>query len=546
MCNRRMFDSLTNSLRSSVSGLIEDVRGYALTLTLVALPLLVGMAAYVIDASRVTNLHTDLQNAVDAMALAGARQLDGRDDAITRAQEAIMGMSGNRAWFSNQTPASGGMGDRPFRVTYSTAGGTASDVEVTFLGDIPASDNTLIGGTACADSTNRGTNDDCTLAGNIVEQSNNARYVRVRSNIQNVRTIFPIPGTGRDDVGVRAEAVATYTAAACDVTPIFICNPFESEGTDSFNTHFRSGDLYGRQFTMLLTGGSTVAPGNFGFLATNGNGANVLRDALATGSPGQCYSRDQTLTEPGANTGAADQGINVRFGLYAGPMNQSSNDYAFRPARNVRMGQDYGRNGNNPSCSRYEPEANTADAMPFPAGTPTTPIGGGTVSGSNWNISSYWQVSHGSSTAPTTAIGRPSLPPGASVPSTTPPSRYDVYKYEILDDSQPWLQHRAPGGERGTTQCYRGPADTSDQTDPLNDRRTIFAAVLNCNEQFSGGSSGGRREVEAAAYARMFLTKPMVTQGNDKYISLEVVDVTGGGGLGTVEDFLREEAELVR
>jgi hypothetical protein len=38
----------------------------------------------------------------------------------------------------------------------------------------------------------------------------------------------------------------------------------------------------------------------------------------------------------------------------------------------------------------------------------------------------------------------------------------------------------------------------------------------------------------------------MVTNGSNKYISLEVVDVSGAGGMGTVENFLHEEAELVR
>ena len=46
----------------------------------------------------------------------------------------------------------------------------------------------------------------------------------------------------------------------------------------------------------------------------------------------------------------------------------------------------------------------------------------------------------------------------------------------------------------------------------------------------------------STAFVRMFLTRPAV----DKQIYMEVVDVTGAGGLGTVENYLREEAELVR
>lgn len=524
--------------------------GYAITLTLVALPLIVGVAAWVIDASRVTNLHTDLQNATDAMALAGARELDGRNDAITRAEAAIAAMTENQAWFGDGGD-NGSMGTK-IDVSYAP-GGADNDVDVIFLGAIPDSDNTPIGTGACDSSAT--TNTDCTVkGGTLAERSNNAKYVLVRSNVENVRTIFPLPLLGRDDIGVRAEAVATYTAAACDVTPIFICNPYEGTANPDFNARFENGEMYGRQFSMTLNGGTTVEPGNFGYLAVNGSGASVLRDALATNSPGVCYTHDDTETEPGGNIGPAEQAIATRFGIYMGPLGGMSNDYDYRPARNVRMGQDYGASKRNPSCSKYEAEANPMDAMPFPPGAPTIPIGGATMSATaTWDLDRYWQVSHGGLTsAPNPAVAPPAAPSGirgyrASMPPTSTttvdtPSRYDVYKYEMQNNL---TGNVAPGGEKGTTQCYGGTADTSDINDPLNDRRTIFAAVLNCTEQFSG-SGGGRQSVEAAAYARMFLTKPMVTIGSNKYISLEVVDVTGQGGMGTVEPFLREEAELVR
>ena len=59
----------------------KENKGYAIALTLVAMPLIVGISLFVIDGSRVANLNTDLANAVNSMAIAGARELDGR---ITR------------------------------------------------------------------------------------------------------------------------------------------------------------------------------------------------------------------------------------------------------------------------------------------------------------------------------------------------------------------------------------------------------------------------------------------------------------------------------
>ena len=44
----------------------------------------------------------------------------------------------------------------------------------------------------------------------------------------------------------------------------------------------------------------------------------------------------------------------------------------------------------------------------------------------------------------------------------------------------------------------------------------------------------------------MFMTRPVETNGNERSIFLEVIDISGNGGLGTVEEKLREEAELVR
>lgn len=529
-------------------GFSHDDSGYAVVLTLVALPLIVGVAAFVIDASRVTNLHTDLQDASDAMALAGARELDGRDDAIPRAKAAIQAMVGNQAWFGNGGDGMS-MGER-ISISYNAATG-AGNVTVQFMEGIPAFDDQAVNGN-CVDR--RGRDVSCNVEadyGSVDEQSNHAKYVRVIANDFNVRTMFTLPGLGRDDVPVQAEAVATYRSSACDLTPIFICNPFEGSGNPDFHQNFKDGNLYARQITMTLRGSTTAGPGNFGYLAVGGTGGNVLRDALATNDPGVCYDPDEILTQPGGVIGPAEQGLGTRFGIYAGPMSSNASDPNFRPDRNVRMGQDYKANGTPQSCSSYQPESNPMDAMPLPQGTSTTNLsGGGNISNGTWDLNRYWQVSHGGLTSPPSAGTpapaapsavidyRPSLPSTATA-AITHPSRYDVYQYELANNR---VNDRAPGGERGTPspQCYSG----YNPTDYAGERRVIVAAIVDCIEHQD--ELNGRKNLEAEAYTRLFLTKPMVTVGSNKYISLEVIDVTGKGGMGTVEDYLREEAELVR
>ena len=53
------------------------------------LPFLVGLALLVVDGGRLFNLDTSLQNNVDALALAGAAELDKRPDSRTRAAAAM-------------------------------------------------------------------------------------------------------------------------------------------------------------------------------------------------------------------------------------------------------------------------------------------------------------------------------------------------------------------------------------------------------------------------------------------------------------------------
>jgi Flp pilus assembly protein TadG len=535
----------------------RDERGYALTLTLVALPLIMGVAAFVIDASRVANLHTDLQDAADAMALAGARQLDGRDDAITRAKLAIQAMNGNGetgAAATGNTAWFGGGGDdlsmgSKVAMTYNAANGQGQ-VVVTFMEGIPAQDDLAINDNCVNDKNEPASCDvEADFSGDIVEQSNRAAYVRVRATPVDVNTIFPVPGIGRDEVSVTAEAVATYEVSACDITPIFICNPFESPSLladgRSFNEHFKNGDLYGRQ--VVLRFDESPGPGNFGFLRTGSNGASALGRALAYGTNQACYNYDNLTPEPGQNVGQVD-GLNTRFGLYSKGSTYPANDPRTPPDINIRKGQAKETNGQNKgkfSCdSGYKPVSNTTtyEAMPFPEGTSMTSLpGAGSVStSSNWDIATYWDINHGGYTTPPSRTGYapktpvPSdIPRSANAPTSGPPSRHDVYRYEsspnLVDDA-------APNGETGQFMC------TLPAPPAVAGRREIFAAVANCTEHQD--LIRGTHEFPAETFVRVFLTRP--ANLSDRTIHMEIIDVSGEGGLGTVENFLREEAELVR
>lgn len=532
-------------LSKAIRGFWNDHRGYVIALTLISMPLLLGFSLLVIDVGRSGNLHTDLQNAVDAMALTGARELDGRDDAIARAEAAIERLANTAAFGGGGAGMSLGSS---LTVSYDAGSDAASTVTVTFLKAIPDDDDTPIPGSM------------------VTTDSNEAAYAWVAAKPQAMQTIFPLPvGFNRDTINVAADAVAVYHASACDITPIFICNPYEPAGNTSeaaneqaaadLHTNFAAGNLYGRQIEMHSTSSSNPGPGNFGFLRTPlGNGANVLAEALATGNPGACYTQDSLDTKTGAVAGPVEAGVNTRFGIYEGSFKGSRNDGRYRPAQNVRSAQKQtGQNG----CKGYDPVmvgsavGDVTKAVPLGYGAAMTALGGGKISSSNnWNYANYWTVAQGGTAPSVSAIlsNYSSYPPTATgTPSR--PSAYDVYRYEL--NTPALLNHASANGEIGnpTTgggQCYSGPALSNYTASEYGDRREIFAAIVNCGYEASIGHLNGQKQTQAVAFARMFMTKPAIKAGSERYLSLEVIDITGKGGRGTLEEFLREEAELVR
>ena len=137
--------------------------------------------------------------------------------------------------------------------------------------------------------------------------------------------------------------------------------------------------------------------------------------------------------------------------------------------------------------------------------------------------------------------GKSSYPTG-SIPVGVTPSRYDVYRYELAQGVE---GDTTPNGDTGTPQC--GWIDSSGAYD--DDRRTIFAAVVNCNWANANGGVQGRDDLPIEAYVSMFMTKPAIgneTGTGPKRLFFEITDVDGAGSRGTLEDFLREEVEIVR
>lgn len=549
-------------------------RGYVLLFTILVLPVFAGFGLLIIDIGRGNNAHADLQSAADAVALAGAAELDGGVDAIPRAKLA-MGNLENSVGMLQPANGSG--------TTLKFVDVSGNEFDVIFLEDIPANDTTPI--------------DNAWLVANATTSSPDAEFVYVRAqSIDLVTTFFNPASYLRESIPIAVYAVAKTVSATCDIPPLYICNPFEYDSSgnyvgDQLQTEFAAGNLHGRLIRLHPPGSSTQSPGNFGFLQIDGSsGANAINDYFAGLRNPSCYSSETVDTKPGAANSIA-QGVNTRFDIYEGQFgNSGGGQSAFipTPAENVRMGKivGYTGNGNNPNIEECVGGGNGAEfgddhimdmstglfnnngendyVFGFPDNTSmisanNSSLGASIGSSSAWDITTYFDRNYPTPSSPPLA-GEPAPSNVSSTFAGHTPSRYDVYRAEIANG---WHQLRGPTipgddtvnpsipdlpGESGEPLCGasmnppRPPQSTA--ANPALDRRLIIGAIIDCGSQ----PANGQTTYNVNSYASMFITRPMISYypGYDRTIDVEVVDITGHGGNGTLDEFIRAEAILVR
>jgi Flp pilus assembly protein TadG len=491
----------------------RDQRGIAMILVAIMLPVLVGFAILAIDMSRANGLHADLQKGIDAIAIAAAAELDGRADSITRANHAVATLVANDTLFS-------------------TAGShtiVPADFTVTYLTGIPASDDTALSA-AGVDANGVTWSSTDPTAVSFAEVTLNS------SGAGSFETIFPASFiSGSNTMSIRPQAVAGFVQSICETVPLFMCNPFETTDPGTSKTiqqAFASGDTYGREFRILKVD-SNPGPGNFGLINNN---LTSLRDAIAIGTAGTCYSRDSLTTKTGVTLGQVNTGLNTRFDLYSGSLNKNNKDWNYRPASNVRKGQKTG-------CSKYDPVTDNT-ALPLPPGNNYNSAKGMSDPITAQNFwSNYWTINHGK---PYPNVPSATNPTGSK---TAPASRYDVYKYEIANGLV-GDKSLAPTKETGNPSCFKGTTPTPDP-----DRRLLNMAIVNCIA--NQAKINGHIAIKPDGYVSIFVNTPVQKQDNtkdpedpnaaEKPISLEIVDVDGAFADNfTVDKAFRNEAQLYR
>ena len=473
-------------LKGSWKRFDSDQSGIAVIYVAIALPVIIGFSLLAIDVGRLSTLQSSLQHGADALALAGAGELDRRADAITRADRAIDTLvTTNTSLFADAAGV----------VTI-----TGSDITRNYLKRIPSTDAAPI--------------DAAYIAANTATNQSDARFVMVNIIPKNFKTTFPVTflGGASNAAQSTAMAVAGFDAAVCNFTPLFMCNPFEpSSGTTDALTDY---GLYAATATIaakrrqiaLKDHGTQWVPGNYGFLQPNaGPGAKTLGESIASVSPQACFLLNGLNTQTG-NITSLKNAFNTRFDIYAGSFGNNADKASYPPSVNVRKGNIIKKvtgSGNANSCSDSNPitsffgntpPATYNDAMGLPR---DSVIGANRIGNGDWggdtasasatipDFQQYWTTNFGSLT-------RPSDSSGTQYSNTNLPSRYDIYRYEIANGlvSRPSRGYditKPPAAqERGTPAC-----NTANTAVDIPDRRIIYGAIINCRAVGMSGGSGG-------------------------------------------------------
>jgi Flp pilus assembly protein TadG len=482
-CQPKSSAAMARNLLLPIRRLAEDDRGAVLVYVTVILAALFGIGALVIDIGRLASTQTELQSFADHLALAVAGELDGRPDAITRAN-AVLARS---EWQDTQTFADGGRAL------------TSADATVRYLSGLPVDDTASVTPFVTTDS----------LQAAFAEVTVTPRTIQNwLTGAVNALTGGALPATST----AAATAVAGLDQYACDITPLMMCVPNASYSP-----------VPGRMINLKSQ--NFWGPGAFGLLDVNGvnfdpngpcgspnQGANFFRCVVgARQAITRCFIRRNGVDiRPGQVTGSVAAGFNTRFDMYLNSLSSKQNDPDFAPAPNVVKGAGTSSGtGCVQNANGLDPYA---DSDPLPRDTCFG--SGSTCSGSRfgngtWDKAGYLAANHS----------------GASIAGST---RYQVYLNEIT----------AAGTGRilptGKTESGRPVCSSSSPADP--GRRVLVVAAIDCSTLPSGNAS----DVPVIKYVRVFLTEPVGEDSTNADIWVEEIDevqpYAGGTGGGVAHD----------
>src|SRR5215467_12060481 len=274
----------------SLKSLWNDTSGIILPYVTMMLVVIVGLSVLALDGARVMSLQTQLQNGADALALAGAAELDRLPDAETRARTAIERLLTNPTLFGPQ------------------ASRTIAVSKIQFYSRLPASDATPMS------------------ADKLATGPGNARFVSITVRPVTLPTILPAAlFGGANTITAAASAVAGFDQVVCGVTPIYVCNPYETpsmtydQATEALQHAAANQADQARLIRLRQYDGNApyLVAADYGFLnsPTLGSDEASLIDSIAVVRPAACFLQRGVNLRAGF-VQSVREGFNVRFDIY--------------------------------------------------------------------------------------------------------------------------------------------------------------------------------------------------------------------------------------
>lgn len=302
----------------------DDESGAVLIWVSLMIVVIMGMVALAIDGGRYLNLDSNMQQIADSAALAGAKRLDGSDQAIENARNDALN------FLSKNMPDNWSDRDRSNLSQIAT---------VNFYENV-------------ADAP----------AGKLSDTDDKrASVIEVVTISRGLSTSFTkVVGAG-DSAYTDAKAMARVGYSVCKPMQSFLCNPFESSelaaekglAKNFAEPNVKPGDMF------LLGAGSGGSSGSWGFIDPDDKGgttATEWQQFWSAVSPEECKSVSVGLNGPYPDTGAdtgmkAAPGINTRF-------DNPGKDLTNIRAPVVTDGWIIAPNANSPACNSSQTKAN--------------------------------------------------------------------------------------------------------------------------------------------------------------------------------------------
>ncbi len=538
-----------------LKSLARDTSGAVAIYIAIVAPVLFGVGSLSLDLGRLMTLNTELQGAADAAALAGARELNRFPGAMAKASAAAVGAVRNSQTFATD----GG----PKQVLIDAAPCADPPVApcIRFLKSLPADD------------------DDPITAANVTTSDTEARFIDVHLGARAITNILVRIVGGPGTASTSAAAVAGNDQVICKIPPMFMCNPSEGAGNTDLQLPVDINALEGRQMELFHQGGGgSLSPGNFGLLCPTGTeganncGGSAVKDALAS-TTGTCISLELTTTKTGVTLEMVRTGINARFDYWTPQAKDSGNNRwrdrdEFMPAANVTQGgtPPANVNGGASQCEYNDVASTEGTGLPRDQchlDDNCNYSGNARIGDGNWDHLDYFRINHGcdQSANPTCKPADWDALTGAA---GWPPTRYEVYRYELEQTPdvivEPAQTIYDAGGtavattvENGQTQCFQGtpppipgynyyPGKVRDLA-LLGDRRVLPPAIANCNALVANGTStSGKFSFRPPEFVYVFLSEPMKNPSDSEIYA----EVLGTLDEGAVDSLTRDIIQLYR